>query len=146
MGSDGTASVSARTRIRPRYGETDQMGVIYHANYVVWFNEARDALLGSMGIDLPLLEQTGYRFPVTELSCKYVKSVRYGDEVVVHAAMRIESVARMRVDYEVFTGSGGALMARGSTVSVVTRPDGRLLLRWPAELEVLLQRVAGRAG
>ncbi|MBA3006095.1 MAG: acyl-CoA thioesterase [Proteobacteria bacterium] len=127
--------------LRVRYGETDQMGVVYHPNYLVWFNESRDALMSGIGIDVVALERCGYRFPVVEVACRYLHSARYGDEVAITARLRHERVARMHFSFEVKHARSHRLLATGETVSVVTDVNGRLLLRLPDELRKSIDSV-----
>lgn len=130
-------------RLRVRYGETDQMGVVYHPNYIIWFNEARDALLTEIGINVAEAERRGgYRFPVIKVACRYLYSARYGDEVVVTARLQYERVARMHCLFEVTHARSHRLLATGETVSVMTDCDGRLLLRLPDEMQKLVMHVA----
>ncbi|MHB1123202.1 MAG: acyl-CoA thioesterase [Ramlibacter sp.] len=124
--------------LRVRYGETDQMGVVYHANYFVWFDDARDALLREAGIRLDALESAGYRFPVVEASCRYLRSARYGEEVLVRAHLQPEKVARMRFRFEVHGAAGLRLLATGTSLSVLTDAHGKLLLRAPPAMDQAL--------
>lgn len=136
--------IHASHRLRVRYGETDQMGVVYHANYIVWFHEARDALLRQAGIDLAAIEKEGLRFPIIDASCRYLHPARYGDEMVVTAHLLRENVARMQFRFEVRTARSPRLIATGATVSVITDVNGKLRLRTPAVLERLLGELAAR--
>lgn len=139
-----TSDISVSHRIRVRYAETDQMGVVYHANYIVWFHEARDALLREAGVHLEAIEREGYRFPVIDASCRYLRSARYGDEVIVHACLKHENVARMCFHYEVSHARTLRLLAVGKTVSVMTDVRGRLLVRMPESLDRLIMALAER--
>lgn len=121
--------------LRVRYCETDQMGVVYHANYLVWFHEARDALLAKLGLDLAGLERGGYRFPVVDVGCRYLRSARFGDEVLVFAHLARERVARMRFRFEVRHARTKHLLATGHSVSVVTDHAGKLLVRLPNDIQ-----------
>ncbi len=128
------AEQSGRHTLRVRYGETDQMGVVYHANYVVWFHEARDALLLKADIDVARLERDGYRFPVVDIACRYLRPARYGDEVVIDVRMLFDAVARMHCHFEVRNTKTGRLLANGSSLSVVTDHYGKVKLRLPKAL------------
>lgn len=130
--------ISATHHLKVRYGETDQMGVVYHPNYLVWFHEARDALLNGIGVDVAAIERRGYQFPVIDTACRYLRSARFGDEIRVKAYLYIEEVARMRFGFDVFQARNNRLLASGTTVSVVTDSDGKLLLRLPDALRHLL--------
>lgn len=136
---DGAA---ATTRIRVRYGETDQMGVVYHPNYLVWFNDARDAVIASLGLSADGLERGGLRFPVIEASCRYRHSARYGDDILVMATPLHTPVAKLIFRYEARNARSRRLLAEGTTTSVITDERGRLLLRLPAEIRDALDRAA----
>lgn len=138
------AEITVSHRLRVRYGETDQMGVVYHANYIIWFHDARDALLREAGVNLAGIERDGYRFPIVDVSCSYLHSARYGDEVVVRAHLLRENVARMRFRFEVQQARSLRLLATGASVSVMTDANGKLLLRTPANLDRLLAELAAK--
>lgn len=121
-----------------RYVETDQMGVVYHTNYLVWFHEARDALLAQLGFQPASLESRGYRFPIVDVGCRYLRSARYGDQVTVTARLVKEHIARMRFRYEVRHAQTKRLLATGHSVSVMTDHSGKLLLRLPQDVENIL--------
>lgn len=134
-------------RVRPRYAETDQMGVVYHANYLVWFHEARDAMLAAVGVDLRAAERDGHAFPVTESHCRHHAPAHYGEDVLVSAVPLRDpaqgaTVARLRVHYRVEAAKGRRLLAQGETVNVITDRTGRMLLRIPACFESLVRVLA----
>lgn len=139
-------SLRFRIRLRPRYAETDQMGIVYHANYLVWFHEARDAMLAACGIDIPALEATGFAFPISESHCRHHAPARYGEEVWVSAVPVVEdsqsfSVARFRVRYRIQSVKNNQALAEGETVNVMTDQAGRLLLRLPQCFEPMINHL-----
>lgn len=139
-------SLRISIRLRPRYAETDQMGVVYHANYLIWFHEARDAMLAALGVDIRAIDESGFAFPVTESQCRHRAPARYGEEVWIAAAPVIEggqafSVARLRVRYRVQSAKNMQILAEGETVNVMTDRTGRLLLRLPACFEPMICRI-----
>src|SRR5258708_33493210 len=75
------------TTFRVRYAETDQMGVVHHANYLVWFELARSEFCRTHGIDYRQMEAEGFVLPVVEARVRYVSPARYEDEVVVHSTV-----------------------------------------------------------
>lgn len=129
-------------RLRVRYGETDQMGVVYHAHYIVWFNEARDALLRAGGVDVSSIERRGFRFPVIDVACHYYHPARFGEEVLITATPGVTTVARLRFRFEVASARNNRLLADGETTSVITDASGRLLIRIPQELAPFFTRYA----
>lgn len=137
-------AIFARHRLRVRYGETDQMGVVYHPNYLIWFNESRDALLSGIGIDIADIERRGYRFPIVEVGCRYLQSARYGDEIDISAVLHYQRVARMNFSFEVRHQRSHRLLATGESVSVVTNAHGKLLISLPAEMNQAIKLAAHR--
>ena len=134
--------IFASHRLRVRYAETDQMGVVYHANYLIWFHEARDALLSDLGVDAAAFERSGYRFPLTEISCRYFRPAHYGDEIEVRAHLAVERSARMRFRFETLLAPGMRLLATGLSVSVITDDQGKQLLRPPEVLANAVSRAS----
>lgn len=139
-------SLRTSIRLRPRYAETDQMGVVYHANYLIWFHEARDAMLAALGVDICAIDESGFAFPVAESHCFHRAPARYGEEVLIAAAPVIDdgqtfSIARLRVRYWVQSARSKQILAEGETVNVMTDQTGRLLLRLPACFEPMICRL-----
>ena len=74
--------------LRPRYAETDQMGIVYYANYLVWFECGRSEYMRAVGMPYTELERRGYYFPVTEFQCRLTASARYDEEITVHTRVQ----------------------------------------------------------
>jgi len=119
-----TAPASTST-VRVRYAETDKMGVVYYANYFVWFEVARADLLRSLGWSYREMEHEGFSLPVIEANCQYHKGARYDDELDVKTQGRLLSPVRMEFTYEVVRRADAALAASGRTVHAAVSPDGR---------------------
>ncbi len=99
--------------VEVRYAETDQMGVVHHANYLVWFEVARTGLCALSGYDYPSIERAGYLILVTEAELRYHRGARYGDHVQVEVRLdRLESRG-LRFTYEVHRD--GERLATGRT-------------------------------
>jgi acyl-CoA thioester hydrolase len=111
--------------VRVRYAETDKMGVVYYANYFVWFEVARADLLRSLGWSYREMEHEGVSLPVIEANCQYHKGARYDDELDVKTQGRLLSPVRMEFTYEVVRRADAALAASGRTVHAAVAPDGR---------------------
>jgi len=122
---------SCEVEIKVRYSETDQMGVVYHGNYIIWFNIARDELIHQFVVSLTKGEGLGYLFPVVEVHCYYKYPARYGDSVIIKATTELTSIPKIQVNYEVLHKKTKRLLAIGKTVNVITTKDGRLLLKVP---------------
>lgn len=116
---------SAVTTLRVRYAETDRMGVVYYANYFVWFEVARADLLRTLGWTYREMEEAGVQLPVIDAQCEYRRPARYDDEVDVHTSGRLVSPVRMEFQYEVFVRGQNDPAAAGRTVHAATDRDGR---------------------
>ncbi|MGI5897283.1 MAG: acyl-CoA thioesterase [Oscillospiraceae bacterium] len=84
-----------------RYAETDQMGVVHHAVYPVWYEVARTDCIKKIGITYAELERMGVMTPVVDLNCHYSGSAYYGEECVVRVSISLLTAARIRFDYEI---------------------------------------------
>jgi acyl-CoA thioester hydrolase len=112
-------------RIRVRYAETDQMGVVYYANYLVWFEVARTDLLRHAGCTYREMEAEGFSLPVVEAHCSYRRSARYDDEIDLLASGRLLSPVRVKFDYRVMRAADKTMLAEGYTIHASLDPDGR---------------------
>lgn len=99
--------------IRVRYAETDRMDVVYHSNYLVWFETVRILMFDEIGIPYLKLEARDLHLPVLSASIEYKRPARFDDRLQVHLFMREKPRARFRFDYEVRCGD--ALLATGKT-------------------------------
>jgi acyl-CoA thioester hydrolase len=124
------------SRVRVRYAETDQMGVVYYANYLVWFEIGRTDLLRSAGWTYRSMEAEGFSLPVTESHCEYRQSARYDDELEIRTRGSLVSPVRVRFDYEI--GRGAVVLASGYTVHATLDRDGRPC-RLPSRVRDALQ-------
>ena len=116
---------SSISTLRVRYAETDKMGVVYYANYLVWFEVARADLLRSLGWTYREMEHAGVSLPVIEAHCEYHRSARYDDEIEVRTEGRMLSPVRMEFQYKVFRRDDQVLTASGRTVHAALDPNGR---------------------
>jgi acyl-CoA thioester hydrolase len=116
---------ASTTTLRVRYAETDQMGVVYYANYFVWFEVARAELLRQHGWSYRDMEASGVILPVIEASCDYRRPARYDDQVEVYADGRMTSPVRMEFRYEVVVSGQPGVVATGRTAHAAVTRDGR---------------------
>ena len=115
--------IVSRTQLTVRYAETDMMGVVYHGNYLPWFEVGRTTLLKEIGLSYRQLEAEGYRLPVLEVSAKYFRPALYDDTITVVTRLPERPVLRIRLEYEVRRGE--ELLATGSTVHAFIDRSGR---------------------
>ncbi len=123
--------------LRVRYAETDQMGVVYHANYLHYFEVGRTELLRASGIAYTELEKKGVYLVVTEAACRFRAAAHYDEVLTVRARVARLGKATVRFDY-VVGGPGGGLLAEGHTVlaSVNARKEP---VRLPEEVAARLR-------
>src|ERR1051326_7680092 len=109
------------TRVRVRYAETDQMGVAYHSNFLIWFEVGRVELLRQIGFDYRDMEkQDGCYIAVVDARCRYKSPARYDDELLVRTKLSNVRGSLIHFDYEVRRAGEDTLLAEGETVHIVT--------------------------
>jgi acyl-CoA thioester hydrolase len=109
------------TRLRVRYAETDQMGVVYHSNHLIWFEVGRVELMRQMGFSYRDMErEDGLFIAVAELRCRYRAPVYYDEEVVVRTWLKAVRESVVIFSYELTRPDGGTLLAEGETTHIVT--------------------------
>lgn len=109
------------TRLRVRYAETDQMGVVYHSNHLIWFEVGRVELMRQMGFSYRDMEREGGRFiAVAEATCRYRAPVFYDEEVIVRTRLKTVRESVIIFAYELTRAETGALLAEGETTHIVT--------------------------
>jgi acyl-CoA thioester hydrolase len=113
------------TELRVRYAETDQMGVVYYANYFVWFEVARTDLLRRHGWTYRAMEESGVVLPVIEAGCQYHRPARYDEVMEIRTKAEVMSPVRMAFDYEVAVQGQPGVIASGRTVHAAVGRDGR---------------------
>jgi acyl-CoA thioester hydrolase len=118
--------------LRVRYFETDQMGVVHHANYPVWFEAARSEFCRVHGIDYAQMERDGMILPVMELQVRYISPARYEDEITVHSWVAELRRSLLTVRYHV--ARGDTLLATGQTLQMLIDRDTNKPRRFSADI------------
>ncbi len=113
-------------KVRVRYAETDQMGVVYHANFLVWFEVGRVELMRALGVEYKKMEkEDDCHIVVADVHCRYHQPARY-DEVLRIRTRIAESRNRVvKFSYELFRDSDGTLLANGHTTHIICGSNGR---------------------
>jgi acyl-CoA thioester hydrolase len=114
-----------RTRVRVRYAETDRMGVVYYANYLVWFEVGRTDWLRETGWTYREMERDGVSLPVIEAQCEYRQPARYDEEIEIATKGTLVTPVRVRFDYELTRAGGDGAIAAGHTVHAAVDTGGR---------------------
>lgn len=115
--------ISSKTRLRVRYAETDKMGIVYHANYLIWFEVGRSELFRELNFPYTLLEQQGLALAVVEADCRYRKPTHYDDELVIVTELDRFSSIIVNFSYKVYCQD--TLMAEGKTKHMFINSEGR---------------------
>jgi acyl-CoA thioester hydrolase len=120
MNANGSEATN-ETRLRVRYAETDQMGVVYHSNHFIWFEVGRVELMRQMGFSYRDMEHDEGRFiAVVEATCRYRAPIFYDQEVVVRTRLKNVRESVIVFSYELLRAEDGALLAEGETTHIVT--------------------------
>ena len=108
------------SRLRVRYAETDQMGVVYHANHFIWFEVGRVELLRQLGFSYKEMEQQDNCFiAVVDVRCRYKAPARYDDEIIVRTWLKNIRESVIHFGYELVRVEDGSLLAEGETTHIV---------------------------
>ncbi len=129
------------TSLRVIYGDTDQMGVVYYANYLRWFETGRSEFLRQIGLPYATIEQQGFHFPVVEVTCHYCESARYDEVVKVETELAQIGRATLIFSYRIAREPDDVLLAKGSTKHACVDHAGRPV-RMP---KVLMDALAAAA-
>ena len=128
----------AISHYRVIYGDTDQMGVVYYANYLRWFEIGRTDLLRQIGAPYTAIEKKGLRFPVIEVSCRYYRPSRYDDVITIETTLTALGRATLAFSYRLLRKEDGALIASGSTKHACVDEKGEVA-KIPPDLEAVLK-------
>lgn len=107
--------METETRFTARYAETDQMGIVHHSNYPVWFEAGRTDFLKKAGMSNSEIEATGILLPLSHMECTFKNPARYEDEIVVKTKIRKLTCVRIEFDYEIINGRDEKPLALGAT-------------------------------
>lgn len=107
--------MQAETKLIARYSETDQMGIIHHSNYAVWFEAGRTDFLKKAGIPNKEIKEQGVLLPLYEMNCKFKSPARYEDEIIVKT--KLEHIGKVRIvfSYQVLNAKDGSVLTTGET-------------------------------
>ncbi len=125
--SEEISSRVFETEFHVRYAETDAMGVVHHANYLVYFEEGRSHYMREIGSNYTHIEASGYQLPVTEASVRYVGSRRYGERIKIRTWIQENRSRRVSFAYEVVDPEDGTVLVTGITRHVWTDGNGQVV-------------------
>jgi acyl-CoA thioester hydrolase len=113
--------------IRIIYADTDAMGIVYHTNYIRWFEIGRTELMRELGVVYADLERDGYCLPVTQIYCHYLAPARYDECIRVETAIHYFRRASIRFDYEIRHAIGNVVLVEGYSVHAFTNREGKIV-------------------
>jgi len=118
----------AETRLRVRYAETDQMGIVYYANYLVWMEVARVDWCRAQGFDYRDMErEDGALLVVVEAQCRYLAPARFDDEVVIETRVSEARARAVAFEYEMRNAATGQVLATGATRHIICSRSGKAM-------------------
>lgn len=112
----------SETTVTVRYAETDQMGVVYHANYIIWMEVGRTALIRELGFDYAAMEREGIIAPVLNVNASYLQPVRYGETATIRTWIEQYDGFRVTYGYEILT-ERGEVASRGESEHICAKKE-----------------------
>jgi acyl-CoA thioester hydrolase len=117
---DNQVSLTGETKLRVRYAETDNMGVVYHSNFAIWFEVGRVELMRQLGLEYRTMEKDdNCHIPVVDLRVRYKAPALYDDEIVVRTRIANARQSLLHFTYEVLRAGDQTLLAIGETMHII---------------------------
>ncbi|SKA89069.1 acyl-CoA thioester hydrolase [Clostridium sp. USBA 49] len=104
------------TNLKVRYVETDQMGIVHHSNYYIYFEAAREDFIKGAGISYKYIEDTGIMMPLIETQCRYIEGAKYGDNIKIETTLEELTPVKITLNYNVIRESDNKLISKGKTI------------------------------
>ena len=114
-------------RVRVIYADTDAMGIVYHTNYIKWFEIGRTELLRNIGIVYAEMEAQGYNLPLTEVYCNYLSPARYDQIIIVETELEYLKRASMKFSYTIWDEDREKAMVEGFTIHACLNRSGKIV-------------------
>ena len=131
--------LSHKTPYRVIYGDIDNMGVAYYANYLRWFEIGRTELLRAWGLPYSRIESQGLLLPVAEAQCKYHTPARYDEVLIIETSLDVKYKGGLRITYRILSQDEKTVHATGSTRHAYVNAEGRVV-RPPTFMRELIRR------
>ena len=126
-----TEELVCRTKTRVRFSDVDSMGVVWHGNYVKYFEDGREAFGNLYGINYQDFYARGFLIPLVKINCEYKKPLKYGDSAVIETRFVNTDAAKLLYDYTIYRNDTSEIVATGNSVQVFLNMDMELLLDFP---------------
>jgi acyl-CoA thioester hydrolase len=118
--------VSNFTKVRVIYADTDAMGIVYHTNYIKWFEVGRNELMRQLGVAYTELEKLGLNMPLTKVSCHYLLPAKYDQLLTVETKFDYIKRASIRFNSYIWDEEGKKLLVEGYTIHACTNMEGKI--------------------
>ncbi|MGD0021990.1 MAG: thioesterase family protein [Smithellaceae bacterium] len=129
--------VNNLTKIRVIYADTDAMGIVYHTNYIKWFEVGRNELMRQLGIAYKEMEELGFNLPLTKVSCHYFLPAKYDNVLTIETQIDYIKRASMKFNSYIWDEDKKTLLVEGYTVHACTNAEGKIRRIPPQILELL---------
>ncbi|MCG8699432.1 MAG: acyl-CoA thioesterase [Bacteroidales bacterium] len=123
--------LSEKTEINVRFSEVDSMAIVWHGNYIKFFEDGREAFGRKYGISYMDIKSQGFMAPLIDMKCQFKKVIKYGDKVYVKTTFRNTSAAKIIYEFEIRSSETDELLTSGETTQVFMTFDGELHLTIP---------------
>lgn len=117
----------SKTKITVRYAETDQMGIVHHSNYLIWFEAGRTDFIKGSQISYSDMEEEGVLIPLAESNCKYIIGAKYEDELIIKTWVKELTPVKVEFNYSVIREKDQKEIAKGSTLHVFVNKDFKII-------------------
>ena len=114
------------TRVRVIYADTDAMGIVYHTNYIRWFELGRNELMRQMGLSYVDLEKLGLLLPLTKVACHYLAPAKYDHLVIIETSFDYIKRASMKFNSRIWDENRSKLLVEGYTIHACTSMEGKI--------------------
>lgn len=134
MGTESELNVTQlinRTEVRVRFSEVDSMGVVWHGNYIRYFEDGRESFGNQYGINYLDFYREKVLVPLVKVNCDFKRILVYGDEVIVETRFVNCDAAKLQYEYTLYRKQSGEVVATGNSVQVFLNPEKELLLDFP---------------
>lgn len=122
------AALTDRTAVRVRFSEVDAMRIVWHGEYVRYFEDGREAFGRRYGIGYTDICEAGYTVPIVELNCRFLRSLKFGDTVIIETRYINCEAAKIRFEYTIYRENDGEMIAEGESVQVFLNSKNELEL------------------
>jgi acyl-CoA thioester hydrolase len=117
----------SKTKITVRYAETDQMGIVHHSNYLIWFEAGRTDFIKESQISYSEMEEEGILIPLAESNCKYIVGAKYEDELIIKTWIKELTPVKVEFNYSVIRENDQKEIAKGSTLHIFVSKDFKII-------------------